>query len=573
MTGLANLLQRTDLLFAERAHRAWLVGLPPFRPRAGPLLASTRAIAPEPALSPGTTLLIGEHRGVGCLFWLDPAAPADRVLPFRGEARQQLELVRQLVPRALPALVVPGALDAAALGARRAVLETPDPGALDGASFGLSMGLAMASALLEEPVPADVVAMARLTPEGICASVAHLYEKLDVVSRWALGVGTVLVSAEQADEARATVAQLGVALQVEAVTDLADALRRTFGDVEALLRRRWAEEPARGARAARALLSLARDGGYHLLDWRAVASAARGLVEQLPDGEERWMSELAEHIANRHRDAPTPLSLREPWLRAQPRPFRLRLWAHVVQSAADGMDAWEGYLDAAAAELAAPGDEHPEDLALAAALGRAHAAWYDYGRAVPLLERAAEGWLALEAAHDATYAVSELLRVAGASDDEALFARTVAKHVAAIRRDPRATTIGLAFVQLQMGRASVQLGEKSAGIRTLAAIPDAVSFPPHLRASRLRWMANAEREGSAAPLREALTREYATGDGGAIAALGALDAGLEQGEPARALRAATRFALLDREAARLVRRFETSDEDAVARLLARHSRY
>ena len=77
----------------------------------------------------------------------------------------------------------------------------------------------------------------------------------------------------------------------------------------------------------------------------------------------------------------------------------------------------------------------------------------------------------------------------------------------------------------------------------------------------------------AAPLRDALTREYATGDGGAIAALGALDAGLEQGEPARALRAATRFALLDREAARLVRRFETSDEDAVARLLSRHSRY
>lgn len=568
MTGLANLLERTDLLFAERAHRAWLIGLPPFRPaRDHALGPAARAIAPEPSRVPGATLLVGEHRGAGCLFWLDPGAPADRVLPFRGEARQQLDLVSQLVPRALPALVAPGALETPPLGARRAVLETPDPGALDGASFGLSMGLAMASALLEEPAPAEVVAMARLDHDGVCAPVAHLYEKLDVVARWALGVRRVLVAASQLDEARATIAQLGAELEVRAVDDLADALREAFGDVEALLRARWAKDPARGERAARALLSLARDGGYHLLDWRAVASAARGLVDQLPDGEERWMAQLAEHIANRHRDAPTPLALKEDWLRSQPRPFRLRLWAHVVQSVADGMDEWSSYLEAASAELAPPGDEHAEDLALASALGRAHAAVYDYGAAIPLLERAANGWLALESPHDATYAVSELLRVAGAADDEALFARTVARHVAAIRRDPRTSLVGLAFVQLQMGRASVQLGEKVAGARALEAIPESGPLPGHVLASRSRWLANAGTKAHRAAL------QLRTRDAAPVVALAALDAALEQGDGAEALRRASRVPLLDREVARLVRRFETSDDGELASLLARHSRY
>lgn len=570
--GLAALLMRDDLLFGEAAHRRWLLSLPPFRPPAGhPLNGAALAIAPEPLERPGSVLLAGEHRGVGCLFLIEPDARPDQVIPFRGEAQQQLALAQLLVPRALPALVAPRALDCPSVGARRAVLETTDPGALDGASFGLSFGLALASSLLDEPVPADVTALARLSTEGRCESVGRLHEKLDVLHRWALGVRRVLVAPDQEEEARRIVESLGADLAVTPVDDLSAALREAFGDVEETLRHRWEQEPERAVRAARELLSLARDGRHHLLDWRAVARAASGLAHQLDDGEARWMAQLAEHIANRHRDAPTPIELREDWLRAQPRPFRLRLWAHLVQSAADGMDEWHGLLEVAHGELAPPGDEHPEDLALCAALGRAHASWYDYGLAVPLLERAARGWLALEAPHQATYAVSELLRIAGATGDDALLARVEAQYLVPIEDDPRTDANGLGFVRVNAARAHLLLGARREAARALEALRLGPSTSAHLRAAHLRWLALAVDEGGEkARLREELEQRHAGTDGAVVVELSRLDGALEAGRGLEELERVNRHPLLGREVARIRARLTGSE---VAELLARHSRY
>lgn len=572
--GLAGLLTRDDLLFGEAAHRRWLLTLPPFRPPSGHALHEVaETIAPTTSWQSGSVLLVGEHRGAGCLFWVDPDVAADEVIPFRGEARQQLDLVRRLVPRALPALVAPDALDSPTVGARRAVLEASDPGALDGSSFGLSLGLATASSLLEAPVPAAVIAMARLSTDGRCERVGRMYEKLEVVHRWALGVGRVLVAPAQEEEARSAVLQLGAELIIQPVADLSAALRDVFGDVEAALRERWAREPESADRAARALLSLARDGCHHLLDWSAVAHTARGLAHQLEDGEPRWMAQLAEHIANRHRDAPTPLDLQQEWLRAQPRPFRLKLWAHVVQSAADGMEDWRGLLDLARGELAAPGDEHTEDLALAAALGRAHASWYEYDLAVPLLERAADGWIALEAAHEMSYAVSELLRIAGASGNTSLRASTVERYVGALESAPQTSAAGRGFVRVALGRSAVQLGDRAEGFALLAALTLPESLPAHLHAARLRWLALAsESDEQAAALRGELG-SYRDGDGRLALELSHLDHAIDVGEIDAALRSARDQRLLGHEAERLTVYFGPAGDAELARLLARHSRY
>lgn len=120
----ASLLALEAPLFAEEAHRRWLLTLPPFRPSPEhPLHARALELAPAAVHVAGTALLVGEHRGRGALFWIAPGDPAARLIPFRGEAREQVELAKRIVPRALPALVDPSALDAALPGARRGELE------------------------------------------------------------------------------------------------------------------------------------------------------------------------------------------------------------------------------------------------------------------------------------------------------------------------------------------------------------------------------------------------------------------------------------------------------------------
>jgi hypothetical protein len=577
--GLQGLIARESPLYAEAAHRRWLLSLPPFRPPRGHRLrARAEALSPHASAPPGAVLLVGEHRGAGSLFWFCPEDALEQQIPFRGEAREQVHLARRLVPRALPALVEPSALEMDPAGARRAVLGSPDPGALDGPSFGLSICLAFASRLLDEPVPADLVALARLDEAGRCRPVGHLEAKLDVLMRWALGVRTVLVERGQRDEAERVVRTLGGALEVVPVADLAGALQRTFGDVEQRLGRRWTEEPERAERAARALLSLARDGCHHLIDWGGVARAARGLAARL-EGEPAWMAELAAHIAQRHRAAPEPIPLHEDWLAAQPRPFRLRLWAHVVQSAADGVDAWRDRLDAAAAQVAPEGDEHPEDLELLGALGRAHASWYAYDRAVPLLERAVAGWFRLERGHEASYAATELLRIAGADGHPAL-EPLIAQVAEPMLADPRAPDASRAFVTVGVGRAMVQRGRPAEALAWLRDRPLAWDrSPAHARAARERWCAVAldalDRADEADAVREALQRAHAADDGAVVVRLARLDAALarDAGRLAEVAAEARSHPLLARELARLNARFAPASDRERLALLRRHSRY
>jgi hypothetical protein len=568
---LASLLALEAPLFAEEAHRRWLLALAPFRPRADhPLYERARRLVPDAASVAGAALLVGEHRGSGALFWLSEGDPPERLVPFRGEAREQVELARRLVPRALPALVDPSGLDAALTGARRAVLGATDPGALDGSSFGLAICLAMASSLLELPIATDLVALARLDEMGRCLSVGHVEAKLDVLTRWALGVQRVLVSVEQRDEAERIARALGGHLSIVPVASLADAMRVAFGDVEDRLRARWMREPERARRAAKALLSLARDGYHRLLDWSAVGRAARGLALELPDGEHRWMAELAAHIAERHRGAPREIELRLDWLARQPRPFRLKLWAHIVQSAADGVDAWRPLLERAEREVAERDDQHAEDLELAGALGRAHAAWYAHLPAMQWLERATRGWLALEEAHRASYAIAELLRVAGCAGNGGVVDEAIGVYGKPALEDPRTSDVARAFISVAIGRALVATGAPERALRWLddgaAAWADA---PPHAALGRLRWRAAAFRAlGDAQKTRaaiDALPPVTTDPEASAVVLLARADAG----ERDLALEG---HALLGRELARLAGCFDPSDGEAIA-LLCRHSRY
>jgi hypothetical protein len=361
------------------------------------------------------------------------------------------------------------------------------------------------------------------------------------------------------------------------IESLAEGLRVAFGGVEERLAARWIAEPARARSAAKALLSLARDGCHRLLDWSAVARAAHGLAAHLPDGEHRFMAELAAHIADRHGDAPSPLALRRDWLANQPRPFRLKLWAHLVQSAADGVDAWRALLGAAEEEVAPPSHQHAEDLELAGALGRAHAAWYAHEAATRWLEHAIEGWIALERPHDASYAVAELLRVAGAEGDAALVER-VERYAALVLEEPRTSEVARAFVCLAMGRARALIGDPRGALEALddrAARWSAARV--HAGAARWRWRAEALSELGREELAEAIRRELDDdrrgAEASAIARLAEVDRALRSGEHEAALRKAEAHPLLSRELTRLRAHFRPAESAEILALLRRHSRY
>jgi hypothetical protein len=390
---------------------------------------------------------------------------------------------------------------------------------LEGASFGASMCLALASHLLDLPIASDLVASAAIESDGSLGVVDGLEEKVALVAGSALGVCRLLVAARQADRAKEVVRRLGVDLHVIEASSLAEAFSLAFPDLEGHVSRGWSQE-ADAIAAAHELFRVAVEGAPRLLHWRGIAAAAGAVADRL-DGIEsasadaaRWEAQIAQAIADRHSGSPTLIEASVAHFGRYPTAVRSRLWAHVVQAAADRDDASARDAIARAERLVPPAPErHADDLQLLGALGRAYAAIGDEGRARILLQEAVEGWRSLFAEFASSFALSELVRVFGVLGDADAVREIEQGAYRALVEDPRTNTTSIAFARASLARAFVQCG---AAARAKELLSDGSGFdwdliPSHLRQGRARWLARAfealgDREG-AARLRDGLARE------------------------------------------------------------------
>jgi hypothetical protein len=248
---------------------------------------------------------------------------------------------------------------------------------VDGPSFGLALGLAQASRLLESPVPDSLLATCGIGANGRAIAVGDLERKMQLVVHTALGVDRVLVASAQLQETRDTLSSIAGGERVTAVGvgSLSEALGVVFGEVLGAdaLRARFADEERAASRAA-LLMNLALLARPLSVEWSSVAIVAEQLAQTLarrPESAAR--ATLARDIAWRHTGRSALIGWPEAsTLRSLPRPRRLRLVAQVVQSASDSDDAsTRDYVARARAHLAPPEEATEGDWALRGALGRA----------------------------------------------------------------------------------------------------------------------------------------------------------------------------------------------------------
>ncbi len=433
---------------------------------------------PPPPARPADPLLLAANDTGGSTWVLAPEGDAEAARLHEDSARAW-ELAGRLAAHALPLAPVPDALLVRDVP-KLAPQSPPPPVAtvLKGESFGLSFFLAHVSRGLGVPIPADLVASAALNRQGALVPVDRLDAKLAAVRAWAPGVRRVLVAAEQVAEAERAA---GPGLVVIGCHDVDEAWASVFAEtqLEGAVRAAWSDA-AVAARAARTFFRLAIEHPAHNLNWAAVGRTADVLAELTTDAE-RWRADVAAAIAWRHAGRPRDLPGAPPT--GIPHPDRVALHAHRVQAANDGVaENWREVADNAERELPAAGHEHEGDLKLLGALGRLYASWGQLERARAHLARTSEAWIALDKPDDASYPLTERVRVLGLLGDAAALAKV---EVPPTLWEGR----GGAYLRLARGRAWVLCGDRARAAADLAdGAADWDDAPVHVRASRLRWL-------------------------------------------------------------------------------------
>ncbi len=249
---------------------------------------------------------------------------------------------------------------------------------------------------------------------------------------------------------------------------------------------------SRRSEARAALFAAALRESRVALGWSLVADLASGLMSWCA-ADERASFELrfVRDVARRHEGWSALL----PWpddeeLAPYDEQTRGTVLAHVVQSASDGGGVQTVRLYAERAEASLEGGSS-DALELRGALGRAWAACGDYERASSSLARVVEAWLPIRPAQ-ASRPLCELLRVEGIlgrSTEVQRWRRFVDTELAsALDAESRR------YVDLAVGRALVQVGQREEGLEVLGAARLGADSPQHVRRSALRWRARAARE-------------------------------------------------------------------------------
>lgn len=353
---------------------------------------------------------------------------------------------------------------------------------LDDRSFELSMLLAVASRLMDRPVPQHFAASATIGDGGALGRVQGLERKLSMIAENALAVDGVLVAKTQEAEANEFIAKHGWSIRAHGVDTCQDAIDLVFPTARELPPPHWDDASTRN-RVVESLIELCRDGAS-VLDWRAVVRTGEWLQRCDLDARRRARVDVATLIARRHANGS---SVEIPW---DDRPSRhaLAMAAHMVQASADaGSDALEMYLQRAAV-LAEDVDDDDDHRQLLGAMGRAHATMRQYPAALGVLSSTTRRWFDAGKLRSSSHALSEWLRVASLAGDAAAGTQAVDSALRYLGADFPSDDIGRWFVRLALGRALIVWGSTAEGLAALEE-GDLNAMPRDLRRTWMRWQA------------------------------------------------------------------------------------
>ena len=428
------LLLRESLHAREQAELRALLRLSPWPwPNQEPWKARASAVAEldaPPSLRPGDVALLsanepGMPEGAG--LWLLRISPG--WTPSSGplvSADQAWSDAKAAVATALPVLWK----DARPVLGRKELppvelveaLGDHWPSVLAGGSFGLSLTLALASELLELPIPPTVVATACVNANGSLAPVRGLPAKIRLVAERAPGVTRLLVCDSQAAEASSCWERLRApdSMDVVGVATAAQAVELAFPQAVEVWRRRGLDPALRSA-GARSLFLMALSERACAPDWSPVRRAARVAIESWEGVEEddAFRLHFCDAVAARHQGESVPLRSPGPRLfKDLPQPLRLDCIAHVVQHAADtGTPEPDPTLELGRGFLVEGPDAFPQHLKLMGSLGRLLATMVQPADALEMQLMALQGWIVRPCHQGASYPLAEAYRLAGALEE------------------------------------------------------------------------------------------------------------------------------------------------------------
>ncbi len=403
--------------------------------------------------------------------------------PFGDRARESLERVAQLASGVVPHLhfVMP-------TGERPAVAslickrgEGGDR-QLDDRSYELSMLLAVASRLMDRPVPRCFAASATIGSGGALGRVEGLDRKLSMIAENALAIETVLVAKDQETSANEFIQQHGWPIRAVGLETCEEVIDLVFLTAREAPPPRWDDAVVRGG-VVESLLDLCR-AGAPVLDWRAVVRTGEWLQGATLEPRLRARVEVATLIARRHANHS---SIEIPWdERLSQRD--LGMAAHMVQAAADaGSDSLETYLQKAEA-LTENADEDDNYRQLRGAMGRAHATMRQYPAALRVLSTATQSWFESGKIRSSSHALSEWLRVAAIAGDAASWTDAAESAERYLAAEPTSDEVGPWYVRFALGRGLIVRGNAREGVATLEA-GDLDAMPPWLKRTWMRWQA------------------------------------------------------------------------------------
>jgi hypothetical protein len=504
--------------------------------------------ASPPPSKPGEALLVSVSSTAATesvrtgLWRLRRSGDSDSaVRPFGKELAACLQTAERLAARTLPYLA---GLHPLARGHWTAdYLWSEGPGRdsqLDGASYGASSLIAVASLIMGVPAPADLAASASLLTNGMggpvrLGPVGQLEHKIRVLAGSALGIRRLVVAEEQGADAKNLVERQAWDAEVLALSTVDGLFDVVWSDWEPVLQEQW-RDVEQATRLARKLFFFVLEGNARqprpVLSWRGVRHAAERVSEWLPPEAQGARAEawFASRVAARHCGEP---DVEIPWpddsvQAALPRPVRVRYLAHVVQSALDGNSTHLPDIVEKALAIKTPIVEcHEVDLEFLGALSRALSGLRRYQESVRLLGDVVDGWIGLNQAARSSYALSELIRVMGILEDKGgLQSARLAGRIASFEEAPETSDESRAYVRFALGRAFATVGDAARAIQELEApVLDPARIPGNLYAARTRWLARALDLLGETQRADALRRELRVqwGDDSDVARLIALD--------------------------------------------------
>lgn len=377
---------------------------------------------------------------------------------------------------------------------------------LDGDSFGLSFVLALASQLLQTPVPKNVAATAATTAQGSLAPIGGLEPKITLLLQRAPQIKQLLVAAEQRSQAQRFA---GEDLDVVGVRNAGEALKAVFGENLADLLVSRGQDADSQQQLADSFFRLVTRGRSEAVDWNPVRRGASSALQSWDREHQltvdtREKLRFAEAVASRHegfrasRWQPDPV-----WLFEQPAPLRLQLAGNLVQQSADtGFPPPSEVLELADSfDVERTTDAFVEHVRLWGAVARLHAATGQAARALAGQKRASQALFARLREEELSYPLAEWFRLSGVLNDRESFVE--AEHMLHSVMLQSDGSIGKnPYIRLARSKGLVSLSEheirrSTAQVSTpeeleqrqqeLTDLAKDYSVPSHVRYSACRW--------------------------------------------------------------------------------------